>query len=85
MNKKMKELKNVNESDLKNKLEDLSKELIKESAQIAIGTAVKNPAKIRNLKKNRARIMFLLHSKSIQNQSPNVAHQTIKQEVKPKA
>lgn len=84
----MKDLKNLNESDLKNKLEELEKELIKESAQIAIGTAIKKPAKIKNMKKNRARIMFLLHSKQKPEQ-PKIqisrSEFQTKQEVKQKA
>lgn len=89
MNKKMKDLKDLNESELKNKLEEMEKELIKENAQAAIGTAVKNPAKIGNMKKNRARILFLLHVKNQKtaqtSQLQNTNNQKLKQGVSKKA
>lgn len=57
-----KELKNMNKEDLQTKLNDLRKELIKENAQIAVGTTPKSPGQIKQMKKAIARIIQLLKS-----------------------
>lgn len=57
---KFKELKALPESELRDKLRELKKELMKENAQVAIGTVPKNPRKIRNEKKTIARIEMIL-------------------------
>ena len=54
-----KELKSMNKEDLQTKLNDLRKELIKENAQIAVGTTPKSPGQIKQLKKAIARIKQL--------------------------
>ena len=43
MSLKTKETRAMSEEDLKNRLEELKKELIKHNAQIATGTTPKNP------------------------------------------
>ncbi|MBI4141507.1 50S ribosomal protein L29 [Candidatus Woesearchaeota archaeon] len=55
-----KELKTLPKTDLQNKRIELYKELMKENAQIAIGTLPKNPGKIKLSKKTIARINTLL-------------------------
>ncbi len=55
-----KELKNLNDDDLRNKLNEIRKELIKENAQIAVGTTPKSPGQIKQMKKSIARILQLL-------------------------
>lgn len=57
---KFKELKALPPADLREKLLDLRKELMKENAQVAIGTVPKNPRKLRNAKKTIARIEMIL-------------------------
>jgi len=57
---KFKELKTLPSAELKDKLTELRKELMKENAQIAIGTVPKNPRKVRNAKKTIAKIEMLL-------------------------
>jgi large subunit ribosomal protein L29 len=60
---KTKELRALSEKDLNAKIEELKKELIKDNAQVAVGTNPKSPAKIRNQKKNISRILTILKEK----------------------
>jgi ribosomal protein L29 len=55
----------MNKEDLKAMLLDLHKELIKENAQIAIGTTPKSPGRIKQVKKMIARIIQLLNNKEV--------------------
>jgi len=57
---KFKELKTLPKTELSQKKSELYRELIKENAQIAIGTALKNPGKVRLAKKTIARINTIL-------------------------
>ena len=57
---KIKELNVLPAAELKNKLQEIATELMKENAQIAIGTTPKNPGRIRELKKTRAKILMIL-------------------------
>jgi len=59
------ELKLMQKQELEDKLKELKKELMKENAQIAIGTVPKNPGKIKQIKKTIARIIFMLNQKQI--------------------
>lgn len=60
---KAKELRVMNELDLKNKLVELKKELMKINSQIAIGTVPKSPGKVRQTKKTIAKIIAIKKSK----------------------
>ncbi|MEM2915825.1 MAG: 50S ribosomal protein L29 [Candidatus Woesearchaeota archaeon] len=60
---KFKELKALPPAELKEKMLELKKELMKENAQVAIGTVPKNPRKLRLAKKTIARIETILASK----------------------
>lgn len=62
---KFKELKAMPAEELKIKLGDLQKDLIKDNAQVATGTIPKNPSKIRLAKKSIARINMILASKEV--------------------
>ena len=62
---KFKELKGMSIEELKTKREEVLKELMKENAQVAIGTIPKNPGKLRNSKKIVARINMLLAEKEV--------------------
>lgn len=60
-----KDLKNMNFEDLKSKLAELRKDLVKENAQIAIGTAPKSPGQIKQIKKMIARILQILNNMEV--------------------
>lgn len=49
--------------DLESKLVDLRKDLMKENAQIALGTNPKSPGKLKNTKKTIARILTIINQK----------------------
>jgi len=66
---KFKELKTMQPADLKEKKLELSKELMKENAQVALGTVPKNPRKLRLAKKTIARINMILASKPKQEEA----------------
>ena len=53
---KRKELMKLPQQELKEKLEELQKELMKDNAQRALGTTAKNSGKINATRKNIARI-----------------------------
>ena len=65
---KHKELKMLPEPELKKKLEELHKELMKDNAQVATGTIPKNPGKLKVTKKTIARIHTLLAQKGVKKQ-----------------
>jgi len=50
-------------AELKAKLSELELELIRLNAQVATGTALKNPSQVKDTKKNMARIRTLLKAK----------------------
>ena len=58
---KKKDLKKLSEQDLKQKIEELRKEMIKINAQIATGTPPANKGGINQIKKNIARILTYLN------------------------
>jgi len=57
---KFKDLKAMQKNELNEKLLELKRELIKENAQVAIGTIPKNPGKLKTKKKTIAKIKSLL-------------------------
>lgn len=60
---KAKELKVMNSPELDSKIIELKRELMKANAQIAIGTAPKNPTKVREMKRTIAKILTIKNSK----------------------
>ncbi len=62
---KNKEFKAMSGQELLIKLSELQKELIKLNAQVATGTALKNPGLVHKTKKGIATIKMLLHEKDI--------------------
>ncbi len=58
---KFKELKIMEEAELKDKLNDLNNELMKQNAQIATGTTPKSPGQVKQIKKTIAKILTLLN------------------------
>ena len=61
---KAKEIRNMDKSSLNEKLLDLRKELVKMNAQIAIGTTIKNPGQVKDLKKTLAKIVTIEQEKA---------------------
>ena len=62
---KAKELARMEVAELKSKLVEIKKELMKENAQVATGTVAKNPGKIKVMKKTVAKIMIILSQKKL--------------------
>lgn len=54
----------MNKEDLEAKLEELKKELIKINAQISTGTTPKSPGRVKQIKKNIAKILTILNESS---------------------
>lgn len=50
--------------DLKNKIGELQKELVKERAQVALGSQLKSPRKIHQLRKTVARMLTVYNQQS---------------------
>jgi len=60
---KAKEVHQMSAGDLKLKVAEIKKDLVKHNAQVALGANVKNSMAIRNLKKDIARILTILSEK----------------------
>ncbi len=60
---KVKEIRSMSEEELNSKLEELKKELVKINAQIATGTTPKSPGQVKQIKKNIAKILTIIHEK----------------------
>ncbi len=58
-----KELKGLSSTELQERLKEFKKELLKLNVQAATGTGVANPGKLKQTKKNIARILTLLKQK----------------------
>ena len=52
-----KEIGNLSEKDLESKFNELKNELIKAKAQVATGSAIENPGKVKEIKRTVARIL----------------------------
>ena len=65
MSKQSKELRALGDSELKAKIIELSKEMIKINAQVATGTVPKNPYQIKNSKRTIARIHTIQREKEL--------------------
>lgn len=62
---KAKDLRELNANELHEKISELRKELMKYYAQVSTGTIPKSPAKIKQAKKNVARIKTILHQQEV--------------------
>ncbi len=67
---KIKEIRSMSEEDLKAKLEELKKELVKANAQISTGTIPKSPGQVKQVKKSIAKILTILKEKSKEVKKP---------------
>ncbi|ARM75932.1 50S ribosomal protein L29 [Acidianus manzaensis] len=70
---KAKDLRNMELKDLKEKLDELSEDLLKHKAESRMGT-IKNTSAIRNVKKDIARVLTVMNEKkaSISSSKSNV-------------
>lgn len=59
------ELQSLSTGDLRKRLEEFKKELLKLNVQVASGANTANPGKLRQTKKNIARITMLLHNQEV--------------------
>jgi len=79
---KLKDIKNLERNSFDEKISEMKKELVKINAQVAIGTALKNPGHARQIKKTIARMLTLQNepkkiedNKKIRNKKPEVDKQ----------
>lgn len=75
---KIKELRVMQEAELKQKMLELHKELMKDNAQVATGTIPKNPGKLRLAKKTIARIHTILAQKASPAPAGGVSKEAVK-------
>ena len=61
---KIKDIRGMGSEDIKNKMTELKKELMKIRAQVAAGTTPKSPGQIKNIKKKIAKILTTTKEKS---------------------
>ena len=61
---KAKEIRSTDKNTINEKISELKKELVKINAQVAIGTALKNPGEIKKIKKMLARILTINYEKT---------------------
>lgn len=62
---KIKDLNNLSEGELNDKLTEVRKELMKQNAQIATGTTPKSPGQVKELKKTIAKIKTIIKQKGM--------------------
>jgi large subunit ribosomal protein L29 len=84
---KIKELRPMSKEDLKTKLKELRKEMIKHNAQIATGTNPKSPGQVREIKKTIAKILTVVNEKpkAKAEKAPAKVEKTVAKEIKSKA
>jgi len=63
--KTTKEFQNLAVEEIKNRLNEFRKELMKENVQVSSGTAPSNPGKLKQTKKNIARLLTILKQKEV--------------------
>jgi|TARA_B100001971_G_C17750933_1_gene315416 large subunit ribosomal protein L29 len=78
---KIKEIRSMDKTTLNEKALELKKELVKVNAQVAIGTALKNPGQVREIKKTLARIITIGNEKKLEKQQKKESGENKKQEV----
>ena len=78
-----KELRSLGKEELKTKLSELRKEMIKHNAQIAIGTMPKSPGQIKQTKKTIAKILTIINEpKKEEKKAPIKKQEAVKPEEK---
>ncbi|MBU0457101.1 MAG: 50S ribosomal protein L29 [Nanoarchaeota archaeon] len=61
-----KEFRDLSSEELRSRMEEFKKELLKLNAQVVTGANVNSPGKLKQTKKNIARIMTILKEKEVQ-------------------
>lgn len=80
---KKNELKQMNEQQLKGKLIELEKELLKLNGQRAMHTTLESPGKVKLIRKTKARILTRLHGLKIEAALKPAVKSKPQQEIKP--
>jgi len=62
---KAKEIRSMDKGTLNEKIIELKKELVKVNAQVATGTALKNPGQVKKIKKTLAKILTISNQKDL--------------------
>ncbi len=65
MTKKAKEFQNLSTEEIQSRINELRKEIMKDNVQVFSGTAPSNPGKLRQAKKNIARLFTILSQKHL--------------------
>ncbi len=65
MTKKSKEFQNLSTEEIKSRINELRKELMKENVQVYSGTAPPNPGRLKQIKKNIARLLSITKQKEV--------------------
>jgi len=63
--KQAKEFRNLSPEEVKNRINELKKELMKENVHISSGTTPSNPGKLKQIKKNIARLLTIIKEKEV--------------------
>ncbi|MBT3303777.1 50S ribosomal protein L29 [Candidatus Woesearchaeota archaeon] len=66
---KSKELRDLNNADLQNKLKELKKELMQDYSQISTGTPPKSPGMLKQRKKTIAKILTITNSRKLEKEA----------------
>ncbi|MGM5482881.1 MAG: 50S ribosomal protein L29 [Nanobdellota archaeon] len=64
---KIKEIKSLSDKDLNQKVKELDEELVKLRAQASTGTQMKNPGRIKQIKRTKARVKTVLNERGLIN------------------
>jgi len=60
---KAKEIRQMSENQIKEKMNEIKKDLMKANSQVAVGTAPENPGQIKQMKKTIARMLTIISEK----------------------
>lgn len=72
--KQTKEFQSLTQEEIESRINELRKELVKENTHVYSGTAPANPGKLRQAKKNIARLLTILNQKIL---NQNVLNQKV--------
>lgn len=77
---KAKELRGMKDDELRDKLTEVRKELMKVNSQIAVGTMPESPGKVRQIKKTIARMLTILNERRKQPKAAAEAKEVAKKQ-----
>lgn len=70
---KKSELKNISKESIEGKMKELKKELMKYNSQRAVGTAIENPGKIKEIRRSIAKLLTIQNNKQLNGGKRNKA------------